>query len=156
MGCQKCEGQLISLLYYRDWAARNICTEDTPSSEKNSIVEQDTKTAVTCVKCSKLMTKHSISGKHSNHMDFCAHCDEVWLDGHEWALLKSLNLSHNLPKVLTNNWQKMVRDEKTELRKIERLGSQINEIDLNKAVETKKWLKTHNQKNTILQFIGSD
>ena len=65
MGCPKCEGGLLSLLYYRDWAERVSFdgSAETPSSDISS--ESDTKTALSCPKCSRLMTKYSLSGELS-------------------------------------------------------------------------------------------
>ena len=156
MGCNECEGHLVSLLYYRDWKERNILVENDSTIDPAAVVEMDSKSALSCPKCSKIMTKYSISGKHKNRLDLCSHCDDAWLDGHEWSLLKSLELAHSLPKVFTDHWQKDVRNEQIEARKIARLKAIVNDDDLAKAQETKDWLKKHSNKSAILQFIGSD
>ncbi len=156
MGCPECEGSLLSLLYYRDWAERNVSIEQSEHVSDDVTVDSDSKTALACPKCSKLMTKFSISSEHKNRIDLCSFCDEAWLDGSEWTLLKSLELSHKLPKVFTDQWQRNVRDQKMEAMKIERLMKVVGQSDTDKAVEVKKWLENHPKKGPIIQFIGSE
>ncbi|RBW50524.1 zf-TFIIB domain-containing protein [Marinobacter sp. F3R11] len=156
MGCPECEGSLLSLLYYRDWAERNVPVEQTDGIQSEVSVDNDTATALSCPKCSKLMTKYSIASQHKNRIDLCGFCDESWLDGSEWKLLKSLELAHRLPKVFTDQWQRNVRGEKMEAMKIERLRRVVGQSDSDKAVEIKSWLKDHDNKAAIIQFIGSD
>lgn len=155
MACPKCEGSLISLLYYRDWAER--VTLDALDSENScDVAEQsDTKAAVSCPKCSRLMTKFSVSGTSNNRIDLCGGCDEAWLDGGEWTLLKSLELADKLPKVFTEQWQRRVRDEKTELNRIDRLNKVAGKSDTERAIEVKKWLSGNPNKSAIIHFLGT-
>ena len=102
------------------------------------------------------MTKYSVSSEHKNRIDLCAFCDEAWLDGSEWTLLKSLELAHKLPSVFTDQWQRKVRDEKMESKKVERLKKLVGETDTTRAVEIRDWLKNHNRKAAIVQFIASE
>ena len=155
MGCSNCGGSSISLLYYRDWAERiNIETRDSESAT-DIIEESDTKTALSCLKCSRLMTKFSVSGTSGNRIDLCTSCDEAWLDGGEWQLLKSLQLANKLPKIFTDQWQRKIRDEKSELGRIDRLRKVVGDGDTDKAIDIKKWLKDHPNKASILHFIGT-
>lgn len=156
MGCSNCEGALLSLLYYRDWAERNVPVENVEDVEGEVSEDNDTTTALSCPKCSKLMTKFSMASQHKNRIDLCGFCDEAWLDGSEWKLLKSLELAHKLPKVFTDQWQRNVRGEKMEALKIERLKKVVGQSDSDKAIEIKGWLKDHGNKTAIIQFIGSD
>lgn len=156
MVCSECEGSLLPLLYYRDWAERNLPVENSVDFDDEVTVDTDTTTALSCPKCSKLMIKFLIASQHKNRIDLCGFCDESWLDGSEWALLKSLELSHKLPKVFTEQWQKKIRGEKMDALKFERIKNIVGESDSQKAAEIKGWLKDHQNKTAIIQFIGSD
>lgn len=162
MGCTECDGASVSLLYYRDWAERTIPTEPdeqnaaTEAAAEEITVEPDTATALSCPKCAKLMTKYTISSAHRNRIDLCGSCDEAWLDGSEWTLLKSLELAHKLPKVFTDQWQRKVRDQKMEALKVERLKNVVGAEATEKAVTFKTWLKDQEHKSAIVQFVGSD
>ena len=156
MGCPTCEGSFLSLLYYRDWAERRVAVETTADDRAEVTEDVDTRTALSCPKCAKIMTKFSVSGAVTNRIDLCGSCDEAWLDGGEWRLLKSLELAHKLPNVFTDQWQRQIRSEKMEALKVDRLRKVVGDSDADKAVEIKNWLKDHKSKATIVQFIGSD
>ncbi len=154
MGCQHCEGALISLLYYRDWAERHqdlAGSKDGESAEKDN----DSKNALSCPKCMRLMTKFSLTGESNNRIDLCVSCDEAWLDGGEWSLLKSLDLALHLPKVFTEQWQKKIRQQKFEAERLERLQNLIGEVDAEKAKEVKQWLQQVIDKQAVLRFISA-
>ncbi|MGB3597814.1 MAG: zf-TFIIB domain-containing protein [Pseudomonas neustonica] len=154
MGCTSCEGSLLSLLYYRDWAER--VTLETSDADYNSEVVQDadSKTALSCPKCARLMTKYSVTGALNNRIDLCSGCDEAWLDGGEWQLLKSLALANKLPSVFSDQWQRKVRQEQTELARIERLKKVVGEEDTERAIAAREWLSSHPNKAAIVQFLA--
>lgn len=156
MGCQKCEGAFLSLLYYRDWVERAGLKSQGASSEDDIVADSDTKSGMSCPKCSRLMTKYLISGSSNSRLDMCANCDEAWLDGGEWQLLKSLELGNKLPAVFTEQWQQKVRSKKMEANKVARLTKMVGEDDAEKATQIKKWLNDSSNKATLLHFLSSD
>lgn len=156
MGCPKCEGSFISLLYYRDWAERVMVESEVNSDEMELVSDADTKTALCCPKCSRLMTKYAVSGLLDTRLDLCGNCDEAWLDGGEWRLLKSLELANKLPSIFTDQWQRKLRSEKAELNRLERLRKVVGEFDTEKALEIKEWLGSNPNKSIILHFLGTE
>lgn len=154
MGCDKCHGASVSLLYYRDWAEREepVAPVSTLSAEPAS----ESQTALTCPKCGKLMTKFRVSGCQNNRLDLCTSCDEAWLDGGEWEMLKSLELSHQMPMVFTEEWQRKVRKQAMDSSREERLAKLIDDADLEKAKAARDWLKDHPNKAEILFFINHE
>lgn len=154
MGCRSCEGTLISLLHYRDWAERFETSFDIETVELKTVEGKDTKTALVCPKCASLMTKYKITGDNSNRLDLCANCDEAWLDQGEWSLMKSLTLTQDLPDVFTDAWQTRIIEEKTEKQQYQRLVKQVGEADAEKTEEVKTWLKGNKNKFMILHYLG--
>lgn len=154
MGCQHCDGALISLLYYRDWAERHQELADSPA-EQSVKKDNDSKSALSCPKCMRLMTKFSLSGDTQNRIDLCTSCDEAWLDGGEWSLLKSLDLALHLPKVFTEQWQKKIRQQKFDAERLARLQNLIGEADASKAQEVKQWLAQVADKQAVIRFISA-
>ncbi|MCG8668693.1 MAG: hypothetical protein MI867_04715 [Pseudomonadales bacterium] len=144
----------MSLLYYRDWAERHepVATGRDLSAE----AVNDSHAALSCPKCGKLMTKYRINGCQNNRLDLCASCDEAWLDGGEWELLKSLELSYLMPKVFTEEWQRKLRKEALETSREARLASRINAEDLDLAKQTRDWLKDHPNKADIIFYLNHE
>ncbi|GAA6133863.1 hypothetical protein NBRC116188_06520 [Oceaniserpentilla sp. 4NH20-0058] len=156
MGCKTCEGALLSLLYYRDWAEQGAVDEQATCSDDAAMEEHDSKIALNCPKCSRVMTKYSLAGDVGNRIDLCGNCDEAWLDRGEWALLKSLSLMTSATSIFTENWQRKVRKEKQDASRVARLRASVGSIDTEKAIEVKKWLDKAPHKATIIHYLGSE
>lgn len=156
MGCMSCEGALIALLYYRDWAERTTSLLDSDPASVDVAIESDTKVAITCPKCAKLMTKYQITGELTNRLDVCASCDEAWIDSGEWVLLKSLSLAKDIPTILTDSWQRKIRKEQSEKQRFERLEGLVGPEDAQRAKETREWLEGKTTKPTIMRYIGHE
>ena len=163
MGCADCGGALVSLLYYRDWAERtplqpsDVIT-DIEDPQQDTISEDvsvnDTSAALACPKCKKLMTKFKVSGCTSNRLDLCTSCDEAWLDGGEWELLKSLELSRKMPAVFTEQWQRKVRQQELDSAREQRLLQVVSEEDLFIVKQFREWVKGHPQREKIIFFVN--
>lgn len=156
LACGECEGALISLLYYRDWAERNRAALDEPADTTLAVAEngeRDSSAALNCPKCSRFMTKYKVSGCSANRLDLCGGCDEAWLDGGEWELLKALQLSGSLPSIFTDAWQRKVRKQVSEIKLRERFAAILGE-DIDKAEAFRDWLKDHPQRAEILFYLN--
>lgn len=157
-GCTQCEGALISLLYYREWAERTPDTDLVISADLNATAaeEHESHKALCCPKCSKIMTKFHIAGCTKNRLDLCTSCDEAWLDGGEWELLKALQLSKHIPSVFTEAWQRKIRHEINEKNLKERFARIVGEEDIEKAEQFRNWIKDHKKRAELLFYIGQE
>jgi len=158
MGCNECKGVFVSLLYYRDWAERFLATEaeSEQAEEINSEEVENTHNAMSCPKCSRIMTKYRVSSEHDNRLDLCANCDEAWLDKGEWSLLKSLNLGSKMPLVFTEQWQKQVRQQVSEESRRQRFIDLAGNDAIEEADKVRQWLKEEPQRVHILQYLAYD
>lgn len=153
-GCNTCEGAMVSLLYYRDWAERtgNLPGETEPPIQ--DISGDDTHKAMACPKCKRLMAKYLVTGQSSHRLDLCSTCDEVWLDGGEWQWLKSLQIEKELVSVLSDQWQRKVKQEVIDNKHRERFEKLVGTEAMEKAEEIRLWLKDHPQRQNILYYLG--
>ncbi|MCW8879139.1 MAG: zf-TFIIB domain-containing protein [Kangiellaceae bacterium] len=155
MGCVQCNGAFISLLYYRDWAERAGDVHDAPTVELlKGLESEDSSAALNCPKCVRLMQKFRISGCSNNRLDLCTSCDEAWLDGGEWELLKALELTTEVPMVFSEQWQKKVRDQVSEEARRQRFMKILGEEDLRRADDFRSWLKEHPRRNDIMFYVN--
>jgi len=81
--------------------------------------------------------KYKLTGTVSNRLDVCSLCDEAWLDGGEWELLEALHLSHLMPAIFTDEWQRRIRRELVEGTRRQVLARMIGEEGVNKVEEFK-------------------
>lgn len=154
MACATCQGSLVSLLYYRHWAE----TQKLPSAEDApafSTVPQatDTTVALTCPKCDRIMTKYKVSGRVANRVDLCPVCDEAWLDVGEWELLEALQLTHTMPSIFTDEWQRRIRRELSDETRRSILKRTIGEEGVAKVEEFKAWLTQSEHKPDIMVYL---
>jgi Zn-finger nucleic acid-binding protein len=155
MGCGTCHGSLVSLLYYRHWAetqkaaAPAGATVDTVQGLETS----ETKKAVMCPKCSRLMTKYKLTGGVTNRVDVCGTCDEAWLDGGEWELLERLQLSLDMPAIFTEAWQRRIRHELSEETRRSILTRLVGEEGTARVETFRTWLADNEHKSHILTYL---
>ena len=155
MGCETCHGSLVSLLYYRHWAE----TQNSPRSPRlRSQPPLDpsrlpTRTPLVCPKCARVMAKYKLTGTVANRVDVCSTCDEAWLDGGEWELLEALQLSHELPAILTDAWQRRIRREQSEGTRRSILVRLIGEEGASRVEEFRDWLGRNQHKSHVLAYL---
>jgi Zn-finger nucleic acid-binding protein len=153
MGCGTCHGSLVSLLTYRYWAETQKGQTGTPAPSAVVPETTDTTTAVTCPKCERVMMKYKLTGRVSNRVDVCNTCDEAWLDGGEWELLEALQLSHKMPSIFTDAWQRRIRHELSEETRRSILARTVGDEAAARIEEFKAWLATHKHKSFILTYL---
>lgn len=156
MGCEKCKGTLVALLYYRHWAEHHKPAPELNAPSTVTEVPADTTNALRCPKCERIMTKYRLSGTVANRLDVCSLCDEAWLDGGEWELLEQLQLSDKLPAVFTDTWQRKIRKEGSERTRQEILRRTVGDTDATKVESIRAWLNDHPAKSTILTYLYRD
>ena len=148
--CGRCLGTLVSLVSYRAWresAGRGRLPAT--SAVVPDVDAADSVGAKKCPKCRSLMSKYRISAERSNRLDYCAHCEEVWLDDGEWELVESLVTSGEFAKVFTQAWQHAVRGELADGMREQRLRELLGN-DHERVVLFAKWLRDHPARQEIL------
>lgn len=156
--CSTCSGLHIDLLSYRSWREDNA--EKLTASEQqdsSTCVEQvsatDNKKALICKRCSKFMLKYKVSTDHDNFIDLCTGCDDAWLDGGEWQLLKQLQLAGKLTQITTEPWQRHIREQAAENNFNQSYQSKLSESDFTKLKETCDWIDQHSEKQELLKYL---
>lgn len=156
--CGQCNGLHIDLLSYRSWREDNVDKLTAKDKEESDAgVQQvsvtDNKKALICQRCSKFMLKYKVSTKHDNFIDLCTSCDDAWLDGGEWQLLKQLQLAGKLTQITTEPWQRHIRAEAAENNFNQFYQTKLGERDFTKLKETCDWIDHHSEKPELLKYL---
>jgi Zn-finger nucleic acid-binding protein len=152
LGCEQCEGSLVSLLYYRHWA-ETFKTPASPTSNPDALKTDDTAAALSCPKCARFMMKYKVSGSVANRVDVCGYCDEAWLDRGEWELLEALQLSHQLPAIFTEEWQRRIRHQLSEESRRNILERAIGAAGVAKVEAFREWLTQSGHRADVLTYL---
>ena len=153
MGCTSCKGSLVSLLYYRHWAETQKPSRDEAAPPPTAVEVSETQSAITCPKCSRIMTKFRIAGDVANRVDVCVSCDEAWLDQGEWELLESLQLSLKVTSIFSDAWQRRIRQEASESTRRAILWRMIGEEGAKRVEEFRDWLAQSKYRPEILAYL---
>jgi Zn-finger nucleic acid-binding protein len=152
--CGNCLGTLVSLVSYRAWRERagaNALPSVMPAFADTAAA--DSIGAKKCPKCRSLMSKYRISAERANRLDYCAHCEEIWLDDGEWQLVESLVMSGEFSKVFTQVWQSAVRTEITGAMEDQRLRELLGQ-DFGRFSDFAAWLAKQPARHEILAQLA--
>lgn len=153
--CGKCLGTLVSLVAYRAWrenTGRNRLTA-TPAAVPDTIDAPDSRGAKNCPKCGSVMSKYRISARKENRLDYCAHCEEVWLDDGEWQIVEGLVAAGDFAKVFTQAWQYAVRAGISHGMEEQRLRELLGP-DYERVARFSAWLDEQPAKREILARLA--
>jgi len=151
--CGKCLGTLVSLVAYRAWrehgargpiAATPAATPDFEAADSTG--------AKKCPKCRSLMSKYRISAAKTNRLDYCPHCEEIWLDDGEWQLVEGLVMAGEFTRVFTQTWQYAVRANITGAMEQQRLRDLLG-ADYERVAQFAAWLEAQPAKQEILALF---
>ncbi len=153
-GCGNCLGTLVSLVAYRAWRERHRgrAMPDTPPAIAD-LDAADSTGAKKCPKCQSLMSKYRVSARKANRLDYCAHCEEIWLDEGEWRLVESLVVSGDFAKVFTQSWQHALRADVSGVMEEHRLRELLGN-DYDRVLEFAEWLRTQSARQEILARLA--
>jgi Zn-finger nucleic acid-binding protein len=152
--CGKCLGTLVSLVSYRAWRegpARSTL-QAMPAAVPDADAADSTG-AKKCPKCRSLMSKYRVNAEKTNRLDYCAHCDEIWLDDGEWQLVEGLVASGEFAKVFTQAWQHAVRTGITDAMQEQRLRELLG-ADYARVNEFADWLRDQPARQEILARLA--
>jgi Zn-finger nucleic acid-binding protein len=152
--CGKCLGTLVSLVAYRAWRERmpRGSLRQTPVAVPD-VDAPDSVGAKKCPKCRSVMSKYRISAERTNRLDFCPHCEEIWLDDGEWELVEGLVSAGDFTKVFTQSWQYAVRTGITSAMEEQRLRELLGP-DYQRVVQFAEWLQAQPVKQEILARLA--
>jgi Zn-finger nucleic acid-binding protein len=154
MACSKCGGCKIDLLSYRLWRETKKSANKALQKPVKDVI--DTKHAMLCPKCNSIMMKYRMDENIDNKIDLCGQCGEVWLDGGEWRLLETLNLSTLLPEILSSPWQKAIKKKEIANGIEQNYISELGNADVEKVKEIRSWLAEHSKSDLIKTLLFRD
>ncbi len=153
--CGKCLGTLVSLVAYRAWresAAGKEAVRNAPASVAD-LDPPDSIGAKKCPKCRSLMSKYRVTAAKTNRLDYCPHCEEIWLDDGEWQLVEGLVVTGEFAKVFTQAWQYSVRAGVSSAMEEQRLRDLLG-TDYDRVAEFADWLQSQPAKQEIIARLA--
>lgn len=153
--CNNCGGNWILIEDYISWKERHPehVFDDTGVE---SVEAEDTVGALICPVTGGIMSKFRITKDNAHRIDYSARVGGVWLNKGEWEMLVAEGLAGNLNSILTDSWQKRIRQEKTSDTFEQLYRSKFGDADYQKACDVREWLHSHSQKSDLRAFLMAE
>ncbi|WP_226643669.1 hypothetical protein [Microbulbifer variabilis] len=155
--CSNCEGNWILVEDYLTWKRKNP-EYQFPEKLKglSEVVAEDTKRAILCPVSGVIMQKFKIVAGSEHRLDYSPAVGGIWLDKGEWELLKAEGLADSLNFLVTNEWQKKVRDSNARGTFSEVYRKRFGEETYGKVKEFREWLQTQENKADITAYLVAE
>lgn len=154
--CSDCGGTLLSLSPYVDWMAAQDRTAAASQPECFEHDGSDTRHAMCCPKCGRLMVKYKVQADGRHGLDYCFGCEEVWLDRGEWTYLKSEGLHLHITEVTTESWQRRLREQASARHREERFRNAIGPGTFEEVQRLHAWLQQQPARGEILRYLAQE
>ncbi|QUM79793.1 zf-TFIIB domain-containing protein [Moritella sp. 5] len=151
--CSSCGGNWILIEDYVSWKERNI---DYQFSDDISIEESeipDSKQALLCPASGSIMRKFRISSTNEHKLDYSAVVGGIWLDKGEWEWLKSEGLAGCLNAVVTQHWQKKIREKSAKDNFSDIYDAKFGHEVYSKIKQMREWLLVQDQKSDLRAYL---
>lgn len=151
--CSNCGGNWILIEDYVAWKERNSDYEFSNDIHFEETEVTDSKQALLCPVSGTIMRKFRISAENEHKLDYSAVVGGLWLDKGEWELLKNEGLAASLNAVVTQNWQRNIRQNSAKQNFAEIYEAKFGEDTYSKVKEMRAWLSSQEQKADLRAYL---
>ena len=99
------------------------------------------------------MRKFKIAASTDHRVDYSAQVGGIWLDKGEWELLKAEGVAGALNNVVTQQWQKKIREENTASHFAEIYAAKFGEATYKEVKALREWLNAQPNKADLRAYL---
>jgi len=153
--CDHCGGNWILVEDFLVWKEQS--SDDDLSVVVNYEEEiLDSSKALLCPMTGSFMRKFNLSSKNTHRLDYSASVGGIWLDKGEWNLLKQEGLANDLNSLVTDSWQKKIKQENTEKTFRELYIKKFGEEAYIKLKQFREWLEDQPEKADMRAYLSAN
>lgn len=153
--CEACEGTALKLDDYQRWRVRS--PQPLASDTITLLQADDADSRVrACPHCARLMQRYRPSTELEFWIDRCTACQLVWFDRDEWTALADLGLAGHLRSVLTDAWQRQLRDDEIDRQREATLRARHGDATMDEVERIRAWLFAQPQREELLALLQAD
>lgn len=151
--CRLCHGDWFLVEDFVAWQERS----DAELSEAAAEYElEDSRGAMLCPMTGTIMQKYRISNDTEHKLDYSPPVGGVWLDAGEWQYLKERSLAHQVNSILTDQWQRRLREDNAALTFTALYEKKFGAEDYAKVREIRTWLSENRNKAELRRYLLAD
>ena len=151
--CRGCEGSLLSMEDYRPWLERHPAgLAPAPGAAPLEQDEADG-AARACPACSRLMQRLRVGSRPDFRLDRCSPCQLVWFGRGEWAALAHAGFTHRLHELLSDGWQRQLREDEQRQRRETLLRDRHGNDCIDELARIRDWLNRQPERDELLALL---
>lgn len=154
--CNQCAGAPVELSTYGRWITERHGATAAPPAQAEAFEVADTRQALCCPACQRLMVKFKVMADTAHGLHFCFHCEKVWLDAGEWNYLGGLGPQTRIRSVSTEPWQRRIREEHGARQRLALLKQAMGEDAFGRAEKFRAWLRQQPARADILRYLNAE
>ena len=151
--CDNCEGDWILIEDYVAWKERNPNYKFADSISFEEGEAEDSKRALFCPVSGTMMSKHKLSASNDHRLDYSNAVGGIWLDRGEWELLKAEGLAGSLNSVVTQSWQKKLREQTAKEHFEDIYEAKFGQENYAKIKAFREWLNSQKDKADMRAYV---
>jgi Zn-finger nucleic acid-binding protein len=154
--CSDCGGDWVLIEDYALWREHHPDYEFAKDIHFEEINIVDTKEAMLCPATHTIMRKFKISATDSHRLDYSAAVGGLWLDKGEWELLVREGLAGSLNALVTNTWQRKIRQTSAKKSFADIYQDKFGYDVYAKIKDMRQWLNSQPQKADLLAYLMAE
>jgi len=155
--CGECHGHWLAMDDYRRWVnnrSEPVPADDTDLPALRPAAAAEDK-ARACPSCQRWMERLRVGRSPDFRVDRCSACQRIWLDAGEWDALAAAGLATRLGDILSDGWQRQLRDADAQARREADLRARHGDACIDELARMRAWLATQPQRETLLVLLRS-
>ncbi|MES3021917.1 MAG: zf-TFIIB domain-containing protein [Pseudomonadota bacterium] len=150
--CKDCSGVWVELERYRIWRSKMpaVAALEFPGD----IGLSDGAVRV-CATTGRLMARINVSRDPVLRLDFSPMADAVWLDRGEWEALVALGLHDQLDAIVSERWQRELKEAASRERMEANLRARFGDADYEELLRMRAWLQGQPKRADMVAFLNA-
>jgi len=112
------------------------------------------KGAKLCPECGHILIKYKVGHGVGFSVYDCGACHGIWLDKHEWDVLKQHNLHDEIHLILDASWQRQIRSEASKQKLEQIYEKRFGPETFAEIKKIQSWLAAQPQRSALLAYLG--
>lgn len=154
--CRRCGGRRFLLADFRRWREQGGAQQLETGLPAAATEYHETPSSRLCQSCGQIMARYRVAGDLAFHVDRCAPCQSVWLDGCEWEILASQHRLAQLDEIMSDRWQKRLQQSEADARREQTLRTRFGDAEYERLREISLWLARQTKRREMLAFLNAE
>lgn len=154
--CSHCSGDWILIEDYVTWRERHSDYEFAKDIHFEEVPALEKKEAILCPITHTIMRKFKISASNSHRLDYSSAIGGLWLDKGEWELLIREGLAGSLNALVTDSWQRKIRQTSAKEHLTDIYRDRFGEEVYKQVKEMRDWLHSQPHKADLRAYLMAE